>query len=172
MIHANASWILVEGSNPTAIQHAILDHSQLEIPVEPQCHRVYIIEIDSTQYAVRFDPALPPIAFTSLIGWLGDSEFTKGVRQASGWLTAQGSGIRYFLLPERSNSAGDTLLGVARDGSSISVYLPDCSVRQCTPRVTFRPEPALPTHDFAPAASFEITVDNDSSFGNPQFTVQ
>lgn len=168
----NSSWILVDGSNPISIQHAITEHSQIAIPVAPCRHRASIIQIDVNRYGVIFDPSVPPYEFVNLIAWLNDPKFTSGVIRASGWLIAPASGIRYSLVPERANPDGDTLVGVGSDGSSVSVYLPDCSVSQSAARVTSIPEPDLSGRSFPPIASFETTVDGDTSFGNPLFRIQ
>jgi hypothetical protein len=49
--------------------------------------------------------------------------------------------------------------------------LQDCTVRPCTHEILPVPEPEFPVAGIEPVASFEITLDGDTSFGNPQFEV-
>lgn len=158
---------MVEGCTPEAIQEAIIEHSGLIAPVEPSLHRVAILRIDPTRHALIFEPAIPPYAFTNLIGWLDDPQMTSGSSGASGWLVSPGSGIRYYLKPERSNAGGDTLVGVGENGDRVSVYLPDCSLKQREDEVANVPEPELA--GLRRVVAFDVTVDGDTSFGNPQF---
>jgi hypothetical protein len=53
----------------------------------------------------------------------------------------------------------------------VSVFLPDCSVNSSAARVEAIPEPELPDADAEPVSTFEVTLDGDASFGNPQFVV-
>jgi hypothetical protein len=165
------SWILVRGSTAPAIQKAVIEHSGLARHVLPTAHRVSVFQIDGDRYGVLFDPPIPPYAFTNLIGWLDDAKMTSGAVGAVGWLTAPGTRIRYFLAPEKANSGGDTLVGVGTDGTCVSVFLPDCGVSRTTKRTATVPEPDLPLQRMQPVAEFEITVDSDKSFGNPEFAV-
>jgi hypothetical protein len=164
----NPSWILVEGSNPETIRQAVIEYSGLLKHVKPSRHCVAIMQLSAGRYGVTFDPPAPPYAFTNLIGWLGYPKMTRGVRLAVGWLVAPGSGVRYFLA-QRGNAGGDTLVGVGADGVRVSVFRPSCEVSRSTEVVRDIPEPELAGAE--PVASFEITVDGDASFGNPQFVV-
>jgi hypothetical protein len=166
----NPSWILVEGSSPDAIRKAVVEHSELTGKVQPSGHQVTILPLGAGRWGITFDPPAPPYAFTNLIGWLDDPEMTQGARRAFGWLVAPSSGIRYFLAPQSPNQGGDTLVGVGADGSRVSVYLPECAVSRCADRLTAITEPALPASG-APVVSFEVTLDADTAFGNPQFAV-
>jgi hypothetical protein len=165
----NPSWILVEGGDPEAIRRAVTEHSKIARPEEPQTHRVTVVELDRGRHGVAFDPPAPPYAFANLIGWLDDPRANAGARRAVGWLIAPVDGVRYFLTPERENAGGDTLLGVAEGGGAVSVFLPDCSVSPAAERVEVLPEPPLPATE--PVVAFEVTLDGDTSFGNPQFAV-
>jgi hypothetical protein len=167
----NPSWILVAGSTAGAIQKAVIAHSDLTEPVLPSTHRVSVFALDADRYGVIFEPPVPPYAFTNLIGWLDDPRMTRGAARAVGWLRAPGDGTRYQLVPERVNAGGDTLVGVSIDGEGVSVFLPDCSVQRHSGQIATIPEPALPPKGVKPVAVFEITVDSDSSFGNPEFVV-
>jgi hypothetical protein len=165
------SWILVEGSDARTIQKAVVAHSGLARHVQPQAHRVAVFGLGSGRFAVTFDPPAPPYHFANLIGWLDDPRMCRGSRRAVGWLVSPGDGKRYFLAPERPNSGGDTLVGVADGGGRVSVFLPDCSLRRSTARVEVVPEPELPAAGAEPDIAFEVTLDGDTSFGNPQFVV-
>jgi hypothetical protein len=164
------SWILVEGSDAGTIQGAVVKHSEICAHERPQTHRVSIFELAGGRFGVTFAPPAPPYAFANLIGWLDGPQMCAGSRRAVGWLVAPGDGTRYFLTPERANAGGDTLLGIADGGERVSVFLPDCSVSRTTDRVGAEPEPELPTRA-AQVADFEVTLDGDPSFGNPQFEV-
>ena len=165
------SWVLVEGSSPEAIQEAVIKHAAITRPVQPSRYSVSIIQIDATRYGVTFSPAIPPYAFTNLIGWLDDPRMTRGARRAVGWLVAPGSGRRYFLAPQRANAGGGTLVGVGDDGERVSVYLPDGGVKRTAERLPAVPEPEWPAQGTGAVAAFEVTVDSDGSFGNPQFAI-
>jgi hypothetical protein len=172
MRQENPSWILVEGSSAEAIQHAILEHAEVCTPQQPSRHRVSIFLLDDSRWAIAFDPPLPPYEFTNLIGWLDDPEMTRDAQGAVGWLCAPGSGMRYFLAPQRENASGDTLVGIDSDGVRVSVYLPECSVAQTAEPVAPVPEPELPLQRMQAVAVFETTADSDPSFGNPEFVVE
>jgi hypothetical protein len=166
------SWLLVEGSDAATIQRAIIEHSGIAKHEQPQNHRVRVFELGAGRFAVTFDPPAPPYAFANLIGWLDDPRMCRGSRRAVGWLVAPGDGTRYFLAPERTNAGGDTLVGVAAGGGRVSVFLPDCSVSRSAARVEEVTEPELPDAKARPVISFEVTLDGDTSFGNPQFVVR
>lgn len=168
----NPSWILVLGSRPEVIQQAVIEHSRIAKHEQPQHHRVLISALDAGRFAVTFDPPAPPYAFANLIGWLDDPRMCHGTRQAVGWLVAPGDGIRYFLSPQRANAGGDTLIGLADDGARVSVFLPDCSVTRSTARIEAMSEPELSGADTGPVLAFDVTLDADTSFGNPKFVVQ
>lgn len=164
------SWILVEGSNAATIQKAVIEHSKLTRPEVPQTHSVSIHDIGSNRFAVMFDPPAPPYAFANLIGWLHDSRMCRGSKRAVGWLVAPGNGTRYLLMTE-GTASGDTLVGLSGAGRTISVFLPDCSATRTKVKVKVVPEPQLPTFDDTGTA-FVVTLDGDSSFGNPSFDVE
>lgn len=167
----NPSWILVEGSDPATIQRAVVAHSEIFKHEQPQNHRVKVFRLGRDQFAVTFDPPAPPYAFANLIGWLDDPRMCRDSRRAVGWLVAPGDRMRYFLAPERANAGGDTLVGVAAGGMRVSVFLPDCSVSRRTVRVEEVAEPELPVLDVEPVIAFGVTLDGDTSFGNPHFVV-
>ena len=167
----NPSWILVEGSNADTIRRAVIEHSGITRPEESSRHSVKVFQLDASRFGVTFDPPAPPYAFTNLINWLDDPKMNRGARRAVGWLAAPGSGIRYFLTPQQLNTGGDTLVGVGSDGRHVSVFLPDCSVTPGAARVSTVAEPELLALSAEPVVTFEVTLDADISFGNPQFVV-
>lgn len=171
MHSSTPSWILVEGSDAETIQRASIEHAGLTVHELPQTHQVKVYGMSADRFAVMFDPPAPPYAFANLIGWLDDPQMCPGTRRAVGWLVAPGDGMRYFLTPHRANAGGDTLLGIAANGGSVSVFLPDCSVRRTTEEVEVIQEPVLPGENADPVLTFEVTLDGDTSFGNPQFVV-
>ncbi len=168
----NPSWILVEGSDAATIQRAVVKHSGIAAHEQPQTHRVTVFGLGAGRFAVTFDPPAPPYAFANLIGWLDDPHMCRGARRAVGWLVAPGDGTRYFLAPQQANTGGDTLVGAAASGERVSVFLPDCSIRRRVARVEAVAEPELPAADAEPLVTFEVTLDGDASFGNPQFMVE
>jgi hypothetical protein len=167
----NLSWILVEGSDAATIQRAIAEHANIAAHVQPQPHQVAVFALGAGRFAVSFTPPAPPYAFTNLIGWLDDPRMCRGSRRAVGWLVAPSGGTRYFLAPQRANAGGDTLVGVSDSGRQVSVFLPDCSVTRSTARVDVVTEPEFPSEDAELVLTFEVTLDGDTSFGNPQFAV-
>ena len=64
---------------------------------------------------------------------------------------------------------GDTLVGLGDYGASVEVFLPDCSLRRVRAKVTAAPEPAVAFAALAPVEEFEVEVESDRSFGNPDF---
>ena len=167
----NPSWILVEGSSPEAIQKAVITHSKIARPEQPGLHHVKVFKLDANQYGVMFDPPAPPYSFANLIGWLDDPKMNRGARRAVGWFVAPGDGTRFFLAQKPGGTGGDTLVGITSDGRSVSVFLPDCSVTLSTAKVVAIPEPELPTAGTGPVVEFDVVLDGDTSFGNPQFVV-
>jgi hypothetical protein len=167
----NPSWILVEGSNPETIQKAVIAHAKICRPERPGLHRVKVFKQDGNRFGVMFDPPAPPYAFANLIGWLDDPKMNRGARRAIGWLVAPGDGTRFFLAQKPGGTGGDTLVGVASDGRSVSVFLPDCSVTLSKAKVVAIPEPELPAADAGPVVEFEVVLDSNTAFGNPQFVI-
>ncbi len=165
------SWILVEGSDCDTIRRAVIAHSGISTPEQPSQHHVKVFQVDASRFGVTFDPPAPPYAFANLINWLGDPEMTRGARRAAGWLVAPGDGARFFLVPDRMNAYGDTLVGISSNGRVVSVYLPDCSVTPSDAQVEVVPEPDLSDTGAGPVVAFEVTLDGGTSFGNPQFVV-
>lgn len=168
----NPSWILVTGSNAAAIQQAILDHAQIAAPKIPNTYQAKILRLDADHCAVVFEPSAPPYAFTNLIGWLSDPNMTKDAESACGWLVSPGSGRRYYLAPDEANASGDTLVGVDQDGGPVSVYLPDGAANYRAGPVPTEAEPTLPGANFEPELTFEVALEADRSFGNPDFVVE
>ena len=169
MHRESPSWILIEGSSPAAIQKAVVKHAGLARHIVPTSHRVLVFALDGERHGICFDPPIPPYEFTNLIGWLDDPRMTAGVVRAVGWLTSPGTGIRYYLASKRTNKGGDTLVGVSAEGDPVQVFLPDCALRPTRERVAPLPEPALSLTEMQLIVEFEITVDSNRSFGNPDF---
>ncbi len=170
MNQRDTSWILVEGSDANTIQHAVIEHSKIARPELPQTYRVSIHDIGDNRFAVMFDPPSPPYAFANLIGWLHDPRMCRGTKRAVGWLVAPGNGTRYFLMSD-GKVGGDTLVGISGAGRAISVFLPDCSATRTKTKVKEVPEPELPEFDSKTSVNFEVTLDADTAFGNPDFDV-
>jgi hypothetical protein len=167
MRQENDDWILVYGSDPEAIRKAITKHSGLARHVQPSTHRVSIFRVDAGRFGIRFDPKLPPYAFTNLIGWLDDPRMTSGSSRAVGWFRSPGTSVRYYLAPRAGKTGGDTLLGLGDDGSAVAVYLPDCGLSRSSVSVEPLPEPRR--EPVTPLLEFQIEADDDQSFGNPNF---
>ncbi len=167
----NPSWILVHGSGLEIIQQSVCEYTSLFGYDRPVPHKVSIFQLDDNRWALTFDPQVSPYTFTNLICWLNDPNMTQGVDHAVGWLTAPGSKVRYFLIHEASNPAGDTLVGIGDDGTQISVNLPDCSVSPTDDQITPLPEPGWLTQHIQPVRVFEISSEDDIEFGNPEFAV-
>lgn len=167
----NPSWIRVTGSSAAAIQQAILEYSQSAAHAAPTTVEAKILRLDSNHFAVVFEPSAPPYAFTNLINWLSDPNMTQGAEAAAGWLASPGSGRRYYLAPDEVHAGGDTLLGVDQEGRPVSVYLPDGAATYRAGPVPTEAEPALPTAGYEPDLVFEVALDADRSFGNPEFVV-
>lgn len=162
-------WILVRGGTPEAIRRAVTRYAGLFAHKVPSVHRVVVYRLDGDRHPVRFDPPLPPYAFTNLINWLDDPHMSKGAGGAVGWFTSPGTGVRYFLAPKRPNTGGDTLVGVSDAGEEVEVFLPDCGLRPARNNITPMTEPAVLFPELSPVAEFEVEVDSHRSFGNPDF---
>ncbi len=169
MCHQNPSWILVEGCLPATIQNATIEHSGLCGHELPTRHRVTLLQLGRNHYGLVFDPPIPPYAFTNLVSWLGDPNMAEGSRGAMGWFVSPGSGTRYFFASAASNPGGDTLSGVAHDGTLVSLYLPDGALSAGVIPVVAIPE--FPLGPASPIGEFGITVDSNRGFGNPDFVL-
>ena len=62
---------------------------------------------------------------------------------------------------------GESLIGLADNGTAVTVYILNCGLRQTSARVDPLLEPALGSP--APLLEFEIEADANPSFGNPRF---
>lgn len=166
----NPDWILVKGSNPEAIRAAVIAHSEVARHELPARFRVSVYALGDDRHAVAFDSPIPPYDLTNLINWLDDAKMCAGSGGAVGWLMSPASGVRYFLAP-KPGKAGDTLLGIGTDGKRVEVFLPDCSVSFARHKLTPTPEPAVALTELTPAVVFEVSLDANPDFGNPEFDV-
>jgi hypothetical protein len=110
-----------------------------------------------------------PYAFANLIAWLNEPPAIEHVSDAVGWYSSRSSGVRYFLRPDDINTAGDTLVGVPPSGSAVSVYLPELNVCELTSQVAYVSDTDLVPRDVAAVLVFDVVLDVDESFGNPNF---
>jgi hypothetical protein len=168
MSRDNRDWILLRGGTPEAIRKAVTRHAGLFAHKVPSKHRVLVYRLDGDEHAVRFDPSLPPYAFANLINWLDDPRMSKGAG-AVGWFASPGTGVRYSLAPKRAGKGGDTLVGVSDAGDQIEVFLPSGRLRRTRHDAAPAVEPEVSFAELSPVAEFEIEVDADRSFGNPDF---
>lgn len=168
MSRQTRDWIFVRGGTPEGIQKAVVAHTGIAARKVSSVHRVTVHRFVGDGHAVRFDPPLPPYAFANLIGWLDDPRRNAGAAGAVGWFTSPGTGVRYYLAPKRAGRGGDTLVGASEAGEGVEVFLPTCRLRRSRNDAPPPPEPE-PTAGSDPVAEFEIEVDADRSFGNPDF---
>ncbi len=162
-------WIHVKDGLPDQLKVAILAHASVTKPEQPKTFTVRLAPIDSGGHAVVFDAPPPPYAFANLVCWLDNPPRANEVSHATGWFTSPASGVRYSLRLDESNPSGDTLIGTTKSGESISVYLPDLSIRKLSTKFDYIDDAKLVPKKFEPVMSFEVVFDVDESFGNPRF---
>jgi hypothetical protein len=168
MFPGNPDWILVVGAGEDEIEEAVRSHFSLSEPETPVTTTVSLAPLPGGRWALRFEPRLPPYAFTNLVNWLDDGEVLSS-DGAVGWLTAT-SGVRYLIQTDLDNPDGDTALALSDRGEPFDVYLPETTLRPRSARVRSVREPLVPERG-EPKRRFEVVVEADPSFGNPDFVV-
>jgi hypothetical protein len=170
-VTGDRDFILVEGGDKDSLGRAVTENTSLYPAELPSSHLCEIFAVAGGSFVLRFDPALPPYAFTNLLGWVADPANVPGVRGAVGWIRSPSSGQRYVFRPDVDNPAGDTLRGVSAAGEIVSLYLPETTLTVVARSGGVFDPPRLPVLSGAPATVFEVTVDADPSFGNPGLVV-
>jgi hypothetical protein len=158
----NPDWILVESGGAEAIEEEIRSYFSLSEPDLPVTTAVSLTLLPDGRCAIRFEPALPPYAFTNLVNWLDR-------HGAVGWFTSRKSRARYLIRTDDENPRRDTALALSDRGKSFEIYLPETSVTPKAHPVTSVREPLLP-ESAEPSRRFEVIVEADPSFGNPDFS--
>jgi len=164
-------WILVQDGTAERIKEAIFSHAEICGKESPRTHPVRIIPLAAGGHAVEIDGKPHAYEFANLLGWLDQPPDVEGVSGSTGWYTSRSTETRYVLKPDTGNPAGDTLLGVSQAGQSISVYLPELSVSRTSGGVAYLDEPDRVPREGETAMSFEVVLEADESFGNPDFEV-
>lgn len=162
-------WILVENGTPESIKQQIIEYSQLTRPESPRTFKVTITKVPSGGFAVTFAPKPPAYSFCNLITWLDAPPKQSGVSDSMGWFESPSSRVRFALVPDHNNTAGDTLIGASKSGSSISVYLPGLDVCEVSANTEYKDDSSLFPHNVDPSHTFEVTLDDNEKFGNPTF---
>jgi hypothetical protein len=168
MFPGNPDWILVVGGSEDEIEEAARSYFSLSEPEIPVTTTVSLAPLPGGRWSLRFEPRLPPYAFTNLVNWLDDGEVLSS-DGAIGWLTAS-SGVRYVLQTDLDNPDRDTALALSSRGESFEVYLPETTLRRRSARVRSVREPLVPETGH-PSRRFQVVVEADPSFGNPGFAV-
>lgn len=157
------AWIRTRAGDADGLPASVEAYSALATPVHPVTIPVEVAEHPDGFLVVDFPEGVPAHVLCNLVGWIDD-----GSRSTVGYLTAPSTGVRYQLVPDGDNVAGDTLRGAGDDGSRVEVYLPDGTVRP----VAWAAEQAEPDRSEATLRHrFEVTVDGHEGFGNPAFVV-
>lgn len=161
--------IFVENGNVDLIKQAILAHAGIVAPVQPRTFTATITRVSPGGFAITFDRKVPPYDFANLVGWLNEPPGIEQVSHCMGWYRSRSTDEKYCLLPDDLNVRGDTLVGVSENGLTISIYLPDLTIKETHHHIKFRE--FLGDRIAEMAVEFEIELDVDESFGNPDFLV-
>ena len=135
--------IYIEHGSLDEIRSAIVEHSELigeELPKETS---IKVSELASGSFIVEFPNGVVPYDLVNLISWLNMPPGYKSISDATGWIKSPKTGIKYSLIPDSSNSYGDTLLGHDEKGRSVRVYLPEnalCEITSPVPEILFPDE--------------------------------
>lgn len=162
-------WVLVTNGGLADIKAAIVDYDALVREDIPGKFRVELHAQENGDVAVIFPDGLPSYDMANITVWLDAPPNQENVYGAKSWLTTPSGAATYFLKPEVGNVWGDTLVGASDDGESIRVEVPDTGISKISTTVTYEPEPQIELS--AKPEVFLITLDTDTSFGNPGFFV-
>jgi hypothetical protein len=169
LLDSNPDWVLVGGVSEHALQAAVKEHTSLTGCEQPVGHTVKVYRIDEDQLALIADPVITPYEALNLCVWLAGVGSDVQAAYAVAFLTSPESKLRYAFYPDLDNQQGDTLLGYDSDGNAVSAYAPEATLCTCSKTVLNIQEPAFPTG--GEVRSFEVQLDHDPSFGNPNLTV-
>lgn len=162
-------WILVMNGSVSDVEAAIVDYDGLAREVRPGVFRVELHPQSNGAVAVILPDGLPAYDLANMTGWLSAPPNQQDVYDAAAWITAPGDGIKYYLKPETSNPSGDTLIGSSTLGQSIRVFLPETGISKTSKPQAYIDEPEFETSPNP--VTLEITLDTDTSFGNPRFVI-
>lgn len=162
-------WILVMNGDVSDVAAAIRDYDGLAREVRPGAFRIELHPQSNGAVAVILPDGLPAYDLANMTGWLNAPPAQQDVYDAEAWLTAPSDEIKYYLKPETSNPLGDTLIGSSTLGQSIRVFLPETGISKTSKPQSYIDEPEI---EISPnPVTLEITLDTDTSFGNPRFVI-
>lgn len=161
--------ILVGSGGVSDIRDAIIEYDGLVREESPAVFRVELHPQSSGEVAVVLPDGLPSYDLANMTVWLSAPPGQLDVNGAASWLVAPKSGLKYFLEPEYDNPHGDTLLGSNSAGQSIRVYVPETGVSEVSADHAYWDQPEIETS--SQPIVIELTLDTDTSFGNPDFVV-
>ena len=162
-------WILVKNGRVSDIGAAIRDYDGLARDERPGVFRVELHPQTDGSVAVVLPDGFPAYHLANMTGWLSAPPDLESVHGAHSWITAPGDGIKSYLEPETSNAWGDTLIGASTLGRSIRVFLPETGISETFQSRTYREEPQIQISPLP--VTMEVTLDTNTAFGNPRFTV-
>lgn len=162
-------WILVSKGDVSEVKAAISDYDGGSLGTHLAVFRVELHPQTTGTVAVLLPDGFPVYDLTNMASWLDAPPDQTGVYGAVAWLTAPGSGIRYYLEPEVHNPFGDSMIGASAQGQAVRVYLPQSGLSELTSVQPYRDEPDIEIS--AQPLVMELTLDTDPVFGNQQFVV-
>ena len=162
-------WILVENGGLSDVKAALRDYDGLSRAERPGVFRVELHPQTNGAVAVVLPDGLPAYDLANMTGWLSAPPDQEDVHGAASWLTAPGTGIKYYLEPETSNQWGDTLVGSSSLGPSVRVYLPETGLSEVSDSHPYRAEPEIKVS--SRPVTIKVTLDTNTAFGNSKFVV-
>ncbi len=162
-------WILVKNGSVSDVKAAIGEYDDLVKEERPGVFRVELHPQSNGAIAVVLPDGFPAYDLANMTGWLSAPPDQEDVYDATSWITAPGTGIKYYLEPETSNPWGDTLIGASTLGQPVRVSLPGTGMSEVSAFHPYRPEPEI---EISPQpVTIKVTLDTSTTFGNPQFVI-
>ncbi|MCD9027898.1 hypothetical protein LDO26_06725 [Luteimonas sp. BDR2-5] len=151
------------------VKAAVVDYDGLSREQRPNVFRVELHPQSSGAVAVVLPDGFPAYDLANMTGWLSAPPDQENVHDAVSWITAPGSGVKYYLEPETGNPWGDTLIGASKLGQSVRVSLPETGMSEVSASYSYRDEPEIEIS--LQPVTIEVTLDTSTAFGNPNFVV-
>lgn len=160
--------ILVRNGSLEDIQAAIVDYDSIARELQPHTFRVEL-HPQANGVAVILPDGFPAYDLANITGWLNAPPNQQNVYDAVSWIASPGDGTNYYLEPEEENIRGDTLVGASKAGQSIRIYQPECGISNVSHHFSYIEKPEIVVSQNP--VKFEVVLDADTSFGNPNFLV-
>jgi len=163
-------YIHVKQGSIEEIKNEIIKHSELTKHELPTKITVHLWNTTEGVY-VYFPNGTTTYNFINLISWLNYPPGKEHIGYSKGWVQVNEKRGTYFLLPDEENERGDTLIGTSNKSETIRIYLPEARISLASKKIPYEIPLLVLQESATPDLSFEIYIDINPDFGNPDFII-